>query len=168
MLWVDYSVKLFAFPLATVLLMLLCEGGATEQEAADANGCYRIKWCGGQVAAIDIRSQKVPEEHLVIRIIRGSKQQTIFINDKRHSVWSKDLFASGVHDAEGSVGDIRFQGGSERVENDVRDTKEWRLIKQNIVLYREIKLCDERGHVKQQTFYGPFEMLLKPPGIQSN
>ena len=159
--------KLFVLRVLIVLVTQLCVGCVTEQIITDANGSYRIKWCGDQVTAIDFRSQKIPEGHLVIRIVRGLKQQAILINDKDHAVWSKDLFASGFHDAEGSAGDIRFQEASEWVQNDMRNTKEWRLIKQDIVLYREVKLCDERGRVKQQVFFGPFEALLKPPGIQS-
>jgi hypothetical protein len=159
--------KRFVLPVVIVFVTGLCVGCASEQKIVDANGSYRIEWSGDQVTTIDFRGQKIPEWHWVIRVVRDLKQQTVLINDKGHGVWSKDLFASGFHDAEGSAGDIRFQETSEWVQNDMRDTKEWRLIKQDIVLYREVKLCDERGCVKQRVFFGPFDVLLKPPVIQS-
>ena len=145
-------------------LICIC-GCATSLKFSDENASYKVIWSEGQVSRIECWSDKIPDGFLLVDISRTHQSKTVFIKSKDNEVYGKEQFVRGADI--GSYSGIIFYEESSLVNSDRVEIKEWRLEKNQLLIYKEIQINDENGALKRRQFFGPFGLELKAPSHPS-
>ena len=143
------------------LVFVVCSC-ATKQKFSNADAHWTVVWSGDQVTRIACWSDKLPEGFLVVDISRGHDYKKVLINSEGHQVWSRNLFTRSAETSSGSGG-IVFHGESTPQNAGRLETEEWKLETNGLPLYKEVRVKDENGLLKEQQFFGTFGVALKPP-----
>jgi len=124
-----------------------------KQAFTTAEGRYLVYWSGDHPTRIYCTSTKIPGGNVTVEIQRRPKQKKVTINNKRQTIWSREVFLPG--ETRGSSAGVVYHEESQILSQDYVETQEWRVETNNVVIYREELYKDRGGRVVHEKFFGP-------------
>ena len=149
----------------SVLVAMALQGCSTttRQVFSNAHGRYVVDWCGKKVCRIEFKGAEVPDGRLRVTITRRRDYKKVQINGEHDAISGHEIMTPS-EDRGSYAGDVGGYGESHYTDSERVSVQEWRLLTNQVVIYKEIIVEDaDDKHLKRLDFFGPFNVPLEPP-----